>query len=184
MASTKYDTVSLALEEAKKEFGDVQNTARWGFKFITPPSALGEPPAGFYIGFQTGDFPQEVIAYIDERIANFPVSWIGEVTRAGSITMSNIESEKLVFTKYLTNWINLMGALDSKASTHKSVATEEIEATIEMWLLNGQGEKTISFQLKFCKPESLNNPSGSNTPAALQSGMGLKFDTFFKDVDL
>lgn len=183
MASKKYDTVALTLEEAKAEFGDVQNTARWGFKFKKPPTALGEPPAGFYVGFQTGDFPQEVIAYIEERIGNFPVSWIGEVTRAGSISMSNIESEKLVFTKYLTRWINLMGEVDSKSSTHKSVATADIEATVEMFLLDGQGNKTISFDLKYAKPESLNNPSGSNSPAALQSGMGLKFDTFYKNID-
>lgn len=179
----KYDTVAMTLEESKKEFGDVQNTARWGFKFVKAPKALGEPPKDFYVGFQTGDFPQEVIAYIEERIANFPVSWIGEVTRQGSINLSNIESEKLTHTKYITKWLNLMAEVSDKESTHKSVSTADMEATIAMWLLDGRGNKTIEFTLKMCKPESLNNISGSNTPAALQGGMAIKYDTFVKKVD-
>lgn len=183
MAKKEYNTVDLTLEEAKKEVGDVQNTARWGFRFKKAPSALGEPPEGFYIGFQTGDFPQEVIAYIEERVGNFPMSWVGEVTRNGTISLSNIESEKMIFTKYITKWINLMAEIEANKSTHKSVKTSDMEATIEMFLLDGAGSKTLTFDLKFCKPENLNNPSGTNTPAAMASGFGLKYDSFYKHID-
>lgn len=175
-----YNTVNLTLEQAKAIVGEAQNSARWGMKFASPPAALGQPPEGFWIGFQTADFPQEAVTYLEERIGNFPVSWIGEVTRNGSISVTNIETEKMEFTNYISKWINLMAEVTSKESTHKSVTTKDVEATVIMYLLDGKGNRTLEFTLKFCKPENLTPPSGANSPSVMSTGFGIKYDTFVR----
>ena len=183
MAITEYNTMDLSLEEVKVAAGEAQNMARWGFKFSSPPPALGKPLEGFYVGFQTGSFPQETITYLEERLGNFPVSWVGEVTRNGEIAIGNIESENMEFTDYLNRWVNLMGAVTDKKSTHTSVKTKDVEATAVIFLMEGtKGDRTLEFTLKFCKPMAQTAPSGSNTPALFASGFSLKYDTFVRGV--
>lgn len=180
MSKKEYNTQAMTLEEAKETFGEPQDMGKWGFKFKKPPSALKDVPDDFFIGFQSIDFPQEVVTYLEERLANFPVSWIGEVTRNGSITASKIESEKLEFITYLTRWVNLMSEVKKGASTHKSIKTKDLEATLELYLLDGKGNKTLTMDLEYCKPESPAGFSGANSPSVMQTGLTVKFDNFYK----
>jgi hypothetical protein len=174
------NTKTMTLEEAKTKFAEVVNSMNWGMRFKKAPSALDAPPENFFVGFQSVDFPQEIITYIEERIGNFPLSWIGEVTRNGSISATSLVAENTESEEYLTRWINLMGKVEKGRTTHESVKTSEIEATIELFMLTTSGEKILVVDLLFCKPEPMPNFSGSNTPAALAGGITLKFDNFYK----
>jgi len=176
----EYNTIKTTLEGAKDLFSEPQNTSNWGMRFKKSPPALGKEPDNFWIGFQTADFPQEVITYLEGRVANFPMSWIGEVTRNGTMSATNIISERSEFLNYMTRWINLMSFVEKGKTTHKRVLTKDVEATVELYFLDEDGGKTIAMDLLFCKPEAMPGMSSTTEPSLLNGGFNLKFDNFYK----
>jgi hypothetical protein len=178
--SASINTVNTTMEKAKELFKDPVNTARWGMRFKLAPPALGNPPENFFIGFQTVDFPQEVITYLEERICGFEMSWVGEVSRKGEISATNFVSEKMEDLEYIARWINLMGKQKKGATTKKSVKTKELEAVLDIFLMDEEGNRLLSMDLEYCKPNPLQGFSGTATPALLASGLNLKFDNFVR----